>query len=109
MLPPCDSDLASLAWPHWPGLTGRNRTSTIREAPQGLMEMAKAVWQRGSSPERQLQVGGGQWGTGPQRSIHLSQPWAVPASAYVLWPLPCFLGQSVGSLGPGVGYKSSFV
>lgn len=28
--------------------------------------MAKAVWQRRSNPEGQLQVGRGQWGTGPQ-------------------------------------------
>lgn len=37
------------------------------------------------------------------------QAWAAPASTYLLWLLPCFLGQSVGSLASGPGYKPSFI
>lgn len=70
--------------PFWSGLTNRN--SSIWEAPQGPMEMAKAVWQKMSSPELQLQVGGqGQWGTGPQLE-HLFLP-ALGSSSLRLPPV----------------------
>lgn len=50
MLPSCCSGLASPA--------GR-APAAVWEAPQGLLKMAKEVWQRRSNPELQLQVGRG--------------------------------------------------
>lgn len=71
---------------HWPGLLSRKSPTAIWEAPQGLMEMAKAAWQRRSNPELQLQVGRGV--SGAQAPVgHPSLPGLhLPPVAFALLP-----------------------
>lgn len=63
----------------------------IWEAPQGLVEMAKAVWQRRSNPELQLQVGrgvsGAQAPSGASISLGPGSPSLhLPPVAFALLP-----------------------
>lgn len=62
MLPPCDSDLASLAWSHWQELPHHNLGGSLGPDGDGESSLAKKVQPRAAAPE--AQSGSSKWGGG---------------------------------------------